>query len=77
MAAGAGCFYAYHFCGELTKTARAVHRCQFNRISPGSLALSASVPLRVRRVPLSFLLARFVDDVVPSSYSVPLPLAPS
>lgn len=37
-----------------------------------SLVPSASVPLRMRRVPISFLLACLVDDVVPSSYSVPL-----
>lgn len=34
MANGAWYFYAYPFCGELTKTARAVSRCQFNLISP-------------------------------------------
>lgn len=37
----------------------------------GSLVPSDSVPLRGYRVPLSFLFACLIDDVMPSSYSVP------
>ena len=74
MADGSRHFYAYRLCGELIKTALDVHRCQFNLFGsavPRVFAPSVSVPLRVRRaspVPLACL----VDDVVPSSYSVPL-----
>ena len=79
MADGAWYFYACPFCGELVKTARDADgvdgvnsigflwfsRSRFLGASAGASCLS------------SILIACLVDDVVPSSYSVPPMSAPS
>ena len=59
MAGWSRCFYAYHFCGELTKTARAELSVNSIGLALPSLGVSRSidsVPLRVRRVHLPFCL---------------------
>ena len=59
MAGWSRCFYAYHFCGELTKTARAEISVNSIGLALPSLGVSRSidsVPLRVRRVHLPFCL---------------------